>query len=419
MRQDKTMKNIRHHLRFAHVSLVGSGMIGVSAAMAPLLLGIYDAQAAEWSATGRINQEFNYDDNIRLDPDDETDTFGSVTTPEFFIKGVSPTTEIEINPRLQLGVFTDDSSLNYFDQRLGFSARRLLQTGDYGINIDLSREATLVSENEDTGRNDDDDGERYELDTNPFYTIGLSERDRVRLRGKYQKVAYQNTGDDDLDDFTVFGGSVDYEYDLTLTDMVGATFNYRHFNNDDDGREESDAVGLEGIWRHSPSERLTTEVAPGIRYVWRDERTTNGGVSSTDSDEQFGGTIRASVAWEADERTNLNFTLFRGLDGSGGGNVVLRDRLGLNVRHRFTERLAFNFISQYVRSADSTSLGFSDPERDFVRLRPSVGYQLTRDLTISGGYQLRWEDDRDEDDTATSNAVFLELTYNTPVWNFD
>jgi len=410
------MKNLRYRQRNPLRLLISTALVAsVLTLSSDLFRDSGRVWAMEWSIQGTITQEVNYDDNVRLESNNETDSFASITTPELFISGQSPTTEVEINPRLRAGVFTDNSSLNFFDQYLDLSATRLLQTGDFGLNTTFSREATLETENTDTGRNSDD-GERLGARAQPFYTFGVSERDRIRFAGQFEKVDYQNSGDDDLDDFTVIGGSVGYGHDLTLTDEVGATLNYRHFNNDDDSREESDIVGLEGVWRHHPSERLTTEFAPGIRYIWEDNRRAGGG---TKSDQQLGGTVRTSVDWEVDERTGLNFLLSRGLEPSGDGNIRLRDRIGLNVRHLFTQRLSLRLHSQYVRTAEGTALGFSDAERDFIRIRPSLAYNLTRDWTVSGGYQLRWEDDRDDPDTATSNLLFLQLSYDTPVWNFD
>jgi hypothetical protein len=410
------MMNLQQRRKTRLDSMLFTVLVGSALVLAPNLFGVSGgAWAMEWSVRGTINEEVSYDDNVRLESNNETDAFGSLTTPQLFISGRSPTTEIEINPGVRFGVFTGNSSLDFFDQFLDLSATRLLQTGDFGINTSLSREATLESEQTDTGQNSDD-GERLGVTSEPFYTFGVTERDRIRLRGDIEKVDYTNSGDDDLDDFSIFGGSVDYEHDLTLRDEVGATVSYRHFTNDDDSREKSDIIGLEGVWRHRPSERLTTEIAPGLRYIWEDNRRAGGG---TDSDQQLGGTIRTSVNWQADERTRLRFLASRGLDGSGSGNVVLRDRIGLNVRHEFAERLSFSMKNQYVRNADGTSLGFSDAERDFVRIRPSIDYAITQDWSLSGGYQFRWEDDRDESGTATSNLIFLELSYDTPVWNFD
>ena len=391
-------------------------LLGMTVPMALFWAKISDpAMAADWTVQGRISETAKYDDNYRLESSNKTGTFASVTTPQLFISTKTPNTEIEINPRLSVGLFTADSSFNYFDQYLGLRAKRLTQTGDFGINTTLSNEATLETENDDTGRYED--GHRLGVKSEPFWTHSLTERDRIRLRGAFEKVDYRST--EDLDDFTIYGGSVDYERDLTLQDEVGLTFNYRHYDNDDDSREQTDSIGLEAIWRHQPSERLSTLVAPGIRYVWSDNRRVVGGVATTDEDQQLGGTIRTAVDWQATERTDLRFLLSRGLSGSGSGNAVLRDLVSLRLRHQAWELVGFSFQGDYIRNADSTSLGFSDAERDYVRLRPAVNWTLTRDLTLSGGYQFRWQDEHDGDGDATSNMVFLELTYNTPIWHFD
>ncbi|MND05311.1 hypothetical protein D3C83_260230 [compost metagenome] len=49
-----------------------------------------------------------------------------------------------------------------------------------------------------------------------------------------------------------------------------------------------------------------------------------------------------------------------------------------------------------------------------MALRPNVSWQLTEDLSLVAEYQYRYKVFQDDNDSATSNSVFLTLEYDLP-----
>jgi hypothetical protein len=381
------------------------------AASTGLILGLIlrpsHVSAADWTIDGQVQLEGQYDDNKQLDPDDEKDTFGSVLTPEFTILGRTERTELEINPRLSVGLFTEDSSFNYFDQYVNIGVTHQTQLGALGFDSTLSHESTLETEVNDTGDLSDKDGRRLGLQLGPFWTYSLSERDNITFRGRYEKVHYIDANN--LEDFSLYGGSIGYERQLTLQDTVGADVSYGRFENDDDNDEKSDAFGAGVNWGRDFSERLSTGLSLGVRYV--DSQGNN-------NDDQIGGTFSGRLNWEVDERTSLNASVSRGLEPSGAGNLTLRDRINLNLDFQAWQTVGFRLNSFYRRNSDSTSTGFSDETNQLASINPRVIWQLTRQWDLFAGYRFRWEEDGNSDN-ATSNTVQLGLTYQTPVWHIN
>ena len=221
------------------------------------------------------------------------------------------------------------------------------------------------------------------------------------------KVDYSST--DDLEDFSVYGGSIGYTRQLTLQDSVGATVSYGRFENDDDKSEKSDAFAANVHWDRDFSERLSTGLSVGARYV--DSQGNN-------NDSQIGGEFSGKVDWAVDERTGLNASISRGLEPSGGGNLTLRDRINLNMTYQAWQTVGFRLNSFYRRNSDSTSTGFSDETNQLASINPQIVWQLTRQWDLFAGYRFRWEED-DSNDNAYSNMVQLGLTYQTPMWHFN
>jgi len=399
MRQIDSSTSIRP--RRCAIAIAGATGLALGLILDPSAL-----PAADWTIDGTIEEEVQYDDNKRLESSGEQDTFGSILTPEFSIVGRTERTEIEINPRLSLGLFSDDSDFNYFDQFVDVGVSHDLQLGTLGVDWTLSNESTLETEVDDTG-NFSNIGRRLGIRSSPFFTYTLSERDSITVRGRFEKVDYRST--DDLDDFTVYGGSVSYDRQVTLRDTVGGQVSYGHFKNDDNKSEKTDAFGASANWSREFSERLSTSLSLGLRYA---------DSQGDDNGDQVGGTFSGSVNWLADERTTLNASISRGLEPSGGGNLVLRDRIGLNLDHKAWETVGFRLGSFYRRNSESTSTGFNNESGQFASINPSVYWDLTRQWELSAGYRFRWDQD-DSNDNAYSNTVMLSLTYQTPAWHFN
>jgi hypothetical protein len=163
--------------------------------------------------------------------------------------------------------------------------------------------------------------------------------------------------------------------------------------------EDIDGYGASAGIIHRLSEK--TRVVARIGFEDTDE-------SDADTDPEVTG----SVALVRNLETIRLLAQYRRSVSSGGaGRVSVRDSLDLNFRRRLSEKISAGLG---VRAYQSKKVGGSDSDedRDYVQLRSSLRWYLTRSFIIEADYRYTVQD-RSEDfgERANSNQVNLWVTY--------
>ena len=144
-----------------------AGAIAAALAVAAVPGG---AMGADWHLNGSITEEFEYDNNFRLSPDDEETLWGFNTRPKLGVEAHAPRTDLYLNGALNYGFFPDDTDENSFDQRGDVSLRHRTERSVFGVSGNVSHETTRTSEELDSGR-DFSDSERIGLGGNASVEI--------------------------------------------------------------------------------------------------------------------------------------------------------------------------------------------------------------------------------------------------------
>jgi hypothetical protein len=133
----------------------------------------------------------------------------------------------------------------------------------------------------------------------------------------------------------------------------------------------------------------------------------------SDNDDDVGYVLNADLRYQAGERTSIVADASRDVSPSTTSGIIRETtEFGLLFRHQLLEKVAISFDGRYsIRESVGDVVNL---RRDFARLEPGVSWRLTEDLTLGCAYTFRWQKFDDSGESATSNAVRIELSYDLP-----
>ena len=114
------------------------------------------------------------------------------------------------------------------------------------------------------------------------------------------------------------------------------------------------------------------------------------------------------------ERSNLSALLSRTTQPSGSGNLVETTRASINWDYIFSPRWSFLLNASAATTKTARDQLTTNDERDYYVLRPLMRWRATQWWTIEGSYRYRHQEYQDSENSATSNAVFLTISYTWP-----
>ncbi|MEM7172633.1 MAG: outer membrane beta-barrel protein [Pseudomonadota bacterium] len=374
------------------------------------------AIAAEWFLETTADVTGTYDDNIRLDPDNNEDVFGVIVAPVLDLHGRGQNWDVIFTTDLALGRYTEDSSLDSEDVRFLLDTSYRTQRNEFGLNAEASRVSTLYTESTDSG-DFDANADRDLFSFEPYWSHQLSERDFLNFGGGY---TIANFDTDELEDFEQFYGTAGYARKVTQADLVSLNLSAVGFiskqedpvNVDLDSQLYSVTVG----WERDFSERLRTNLVVGPRYYTTEQVGPGPGNPIVD-DDSFGFIFEAEVEYDLDERTTMSLLARHDVDPTSGGTPVQRNAVEFDASHQFLPRW-FGGLNLYFQVDDDPNGGSdSNQDRNFLSVEPQITYQVLQELDLQASYRFRTQKE-DSEDRAYSNAVFVSLIYRLPKWTF-
>lgn len=170
----------------------------------------------------------------------------------------------------------------------------------------------------------------------------------------------------------------------------------------------------------------TTSVTTSILYYPDDKTRLSGslGYSITDIDSPYISSSEnektinfAFSMWREFEDFDLQLNANRLEQPTGSGHIQTVERVDANLRRKITPRWNTR-INLGASRYSLDDLGSSDNYRHLLSLTASTGYQVTNELSVNAFYRARDQWYSDDDDSAISHAVGLELSYSWPEKNF-
>ena len=191
------------------------------------------SNAAEWKIDPRVELRAGYNDNIRLDVDDELSSPEYILNPGTLFSYETPTSGVSGDLDLAVRRYTDESDLDDENGRLRVASFRRMERSELGLKFDVVKDTTLDSQLEETGVVFDR-VDRWRVSANPTWRYSLSERTSMRLGYTYTNVTYDNNSNSNFSDYTANGGELTLSRILSPRATGSITAFYQQTDNDND-----------------------------------------------------------------------------------------------------------------------------------------------------------------------------------------
>ncbi len=401
--------------QISHRRHVRRGAATVSFALFyPLLVGVSfwpcASSAGQWYDEPRVSLQLGYDDNVRFVERNEESSLTQKLSATTALGYRTEVTDVKAKVRADLKYYSQESDLDTDDQYLDLIAEHRSGLNLFGFDGKFIRDTSRTSELETTGRVRKSK-RRHSTFLAPSWTRTLDERNSLQLGYTFNRVLYDDSDETGLLDYYSHSARGSLFHDLGELTRLSATFTYTHYKVQDTSSKAND-YGLVFGAVHAFSETFNASVAAGGRATTSEVRSEFG---NRVSDTNYGFLLNASLE-KRFERTVLTGRAVRELRPTGSGRLIDSRSVGLDLRHQLSERLTFLLDAKVFRN-ETNNNSFNQPddeERTFLTINPRLRWQLTRWWGIAGSYRYRYQKYDDRNDSAKSNAFFIDLTYQWP-----
>ncbi len=379
-------------------------------------LGVQPAFGA-WVGEGKVAAEGSYEDNTRLTSEDEDDAYVTAVTGEGTVRQVTESSEVRATAGVTVVNYAgaedlDNEDIEYAQlvavtrgerSRLRFagSYRRdvLLRTvGDIGDPLD-GVDGGAPPPDDDLGNGDTDNGivreqiRRNLINLRPSFGYQLTEQSSVTLGYYFQDRSYEDADQFQLQDSQLQGVTLGLSTALSELNTARITVGASRFDPQDD--IETDAYDATVGWDHRFSDTASAGIDVGMRYAERD----------SDGDSGFLLRVRGLRQTEVGV---LFASAERSLRPTGYGTLDQTDRFNLRLDTAVTDRWGYAVTADAYRTETIEGQSFRD--RDYASLGAELNWSLDPAWSIGTYYRYQWID-RQDDGTASGNAVGIVLTY--------
>ncbi len=399
-------------------------------------LGLAAAPAhGAWLVEPSLELSTGYDDNVRLNDDEEEDAVVSTGTVQARLRNVTERSEVSGLLGLTYLTYsaTDEEDLDDEDAQFAdLSARRDYQRGELGARLTGRRDLILRLIDPIpgllTGAGEDAAGDRGEpldealaeddIDLNatreqvrrtwyrlsPYGSYQLGQLTSVRLEYSFTERMFDEEGEDQgLRDSTAHMIRAGLSRDLSPRTSGSITVGAGRFESDD--RDETDNYTAAVGFSHqvSPQVQFGAEVGAG--------RVDNG----VEEETHLTYGVRLSRQMLV---SRLSLRAERSAQPSSFGNVVEADRLTVRYQRSLSERVEFDARIHGYRT-EQVGDGADESTRKYLAAQPRLTWRMTPAWNAGVDYLYRWID-RDRPDafggtgTAQGNMVSVFISYQPP-----
>lgn len=376
-------------------------------------------EAQQWTFEPVIRAGAEYDDNIRLRPDDDN----VVDSGSLSLDGIgaivrrSQSSEVKFIPRVRLRDFVEQEVEDLDDYFLDFFGRKETLKGSFGLQVRLSQENILRAEIENRDFDNPDVIDPIDIDTgqirvgdvqergnvSAFFNRSLTERVGFGLSARYLDVSYDGTSD--LQDFS----SAALRTELTLQSSQRSVWALGAFggefeSEDETNFNESQTTGIDIGYRYRVGERTELRASAGYQNVKTDS-TRNGVVRDFEDDLTV-----FELTWiRSGETSRLVANVSQSVDAGGFGSLQKRTQFRVRYTTALSQRVNARIEGRLQTIEPS---GVQNPiDRDFSRIRVALERRLSRAWSIEGSYTFTSQEFSDQNTDSKSNAVALAVVF--------
>jgi len=384
-------------------ALIRAGLVG-----AAMTIAAVPAVAADWHLNASITEEFTYDNNFRLDPNNEETLWGFNTRPRLGFETHTPRTDVNVGGNLNYGYFPDRTRQNSFDQAGTASISHRTERSTFSVGGNLSHATTRTTEDEDTGR-DFSDARRLGFGGNASWSYALTETVGAGIQGGGSYVTYDTSV---LNDYRTYNVGPFFTVQLTEKDSVrfGATYtNFKRLTGLDN---TSDLYVGNAAWTHVFHPQWQMTIRGGASYTDQEQEvSTGGGSTTTQNNKRIGADAGISLTY-TEERASITGGYNHAMVPSGVGALVRRNSVDLSMGYRVTPLISLNVKTSFIQQ--SAISGNAD-DRNFFAAEPGVTWNFLPDWTARVAYKFRTQELEGED-RAYSNGALASISWKLPGW---
>lgn len=387
--------------------MTGRAWLAVSAAICVAVIGQQNAIASDWHLQASVSEEFEYDNNFRLNSTSEETLWGFTTRPKVTLETHTPTIDLIFGGDISYGLFPENSDENSFDQRLDGSISRKGPRSRVSLNGGFTRQTTRTSEDEDTGR---DFSDAIRLSGTGGLSGSYQLTELVSL-GAQTGGVYTTYDSNAFDDFFSVSAGPFVSVQLSQKDSVQFAGNYRRFERLSGLDRESDAYSGDVTYTRVFTEQIRVSLRGGANHVQTDLQELNGStvVSRTENNTGFEAGFTVSYT---EERGQLSGSFDRALVPSGEGRLQERNSVRVNASYKATPMVSADLTTVFI---DQTSADDDGTDRTFFSVEPGIVWHFLPDWDFRVAYKFRTQD-RETDGRAYSNGARASVTWRMPGW---
>lgn len=368
--------------------------------------GFWGAQhpaSADWQANARVNTEVQFDDNPLLLPSGEASVFGITVSPDIGLSWGSSFSRLDLHGGVDYDKFSGNGrasggksdDLDSFGQNVGANFRTQDDRNILNLNGSYTNQTTRTSEIEETGV----------IVTNAYrrtyvgalsYSWRATELDSFDISANGSNVSFTT---DLLTGYDNYGGDLGYRRKISELDDVGLSVGYSRTNYDSSVLGVAEVSTAKLTWDRKGGQGLDLSLAIGGQQLQSTETT------------EYGMFFMLKANVELTGRDELEITASNAFDPNATGNTVKKRQFTATYTHRYTQDVTGQ-IRALVLSQESN--GNQTGDRLYYEIGPKIGWQFLPNWNVSARYRYRAQKADPGDQHASSNAVFVALTYRLP-----
>ena len=371
------------------------------------------AYGAAWELHSDSLLVFEYDDNKRLTSDQHEEVLGISLTPGFSLTGTGPLVRTALKgywtfTKYPMGnVDPEDKQMLVLDSQWDGQTNKLRMAGQ------LIEDTTLVvhSVDDDAFGDEQLDPEegltsvqinrrRYKL--SPSWQYLFSNRFSVRFAYDGRGTQYSSDLDSGLIDFIHHKYLTSAIWNVDKLEQLGVTAGVQIFDPAEGSGTKSQSLDMFYSWRLTQISAF--KLAAGYFKSEVD--------SAAEDIDYAGGTLSLTYASGTEVQKNT-YTLSRGLNPSSGGQMIISDRLAVNLRHNISQRVSAIGSLSYLRNSVPEREVLKDNRMYYIG-QAGISWALSRTLGLDVTYRYRNQKYDYSGDQADSNALFLTLRHRVP-----
>lgn len=413
---------MRYQQEIEHFSRDGVLLSRAVASIAFLLFQctLPSAHAADWELLPRISVGAFTDDNYTMNRGSEepVDIVGAQGSVEFPLRATTQLTTFTIAPQLDSTYVPDDDQWNSTDGFLRLDWKHTRQRFAAGLRADYADETTVHSElpssdvNGDLGEPAEGDSgivtvdnRRQQLRVKPSVSFAITQRSTLVADAGYDGVDYDQQNPGGNVGFSESNVSLGYGFNFSPTSSLVARGMASRYERDSDS-VETDSYSVLIEWHRRVSDISRWYLRAGASEVDVPESLQTPGGST--SETGFEGGIGADWAFQV---TKLFIDATASVEPNSSGRLIEREQFRLRLMRQFGPRSSGFLGARASRDrALSEDLGtFRD--RDYATGTLGFEWRMSREFSLIGQYDIRWQEFEDDPSDATSNAFLLSIAY--------